>query len=158
VHAIDYLLKPIARSRLEESLRRVRGRLDTAPPDWHQVFAEIRGEQRRYPEQLPVHKGRQILVLPADDVYWLEVEFRLVYAHTASDRYMTNFTLKDLEERLDPEVFFRAHKSRIVNLRHVQAIVPWFGGRYKLVMKNPEHSELELSRAQARTLRRRMQW
>ncbi len=71
---------------------------------------------------------------------------------------MTNFTLKDLEERLDPEVFFRAHKSRLVNLNHVKAIVPWFGGRFKLVMRNPAASEVELSRAQARVLRRRMQW
>jgi len=56
------------------------------------------------------------------------------------------------------EVFFRAHKSRLVNLHHVKAIVPWFGGRYKLVMRNPAASEVELSRAQARILRRRMHW
>lgn len=158
VHAIDYLLKPISQARLEEALRRVRERLDEQPPDWHQLIAAVREDARRYPERLPVHKGRQILVLPVEDIYWFEVEFRLVYAHTENDRFMTNFTLKDLEERLDPEVFFRAHKSRIVNLRQVQAIVPWFGGRYKLVMRNPERSELELSRAQARVLRRRMQW
>ena len=50
---------------------------------------------------------------------------------------MTSFTLKDLEDRLDPEIFFRAHKSRLVNLNQVKAIVPWFGGRFKLVMRNP---------------------
>ncbi len=71
---------------------------------------------------------------------------------------MTNFTLKELEEKLDPEVFFRAHKSRLVNLEHVRAIVPWFGGRYKLVMRDAESSEVELSRAQARELRARMHW
>lgn len=158
VHAIDYLLKPVSRARLEETLRRVRERLGTQPPDWHEVVQAVRGEVRRFPEQIPVHKGKQILVLPVEEIFWLEVEYRLVYAYTASDRYMTNFTLKDLEDRLDPEVFFRAHKSRLVNLRRVQAIVPWFGGRFKLVMRNPEQTELELSRAQARVLRRRMQW
>lgn len=158
VHAVDYLLKPISRARLEETIRRVRTRLGTRPPDWHEVVQSIRNETRRYPEQIPVHRGKQILVLPVDEIYWLEVEFRLVYAYTASDRFMTNFTLKDLEDRLDPEVFFRAHKSRLVNLRKVQAIVPWFGGRYKLIMRNPDQTELELSRAQARVLRRRMQW
>ena len=49
---------------------------------------------------------------------------------------MTNFTLRELEERLDPEAFFRAHKASLVNLRHVKEIVPWFGGRYKLVMRD----------------------
>jgi DNA-binding LytR/AlgR family response regulator len=158
VHALDYLLKPISRRRLAETLRRVRARLETQPPDWQKLLAAMKGEQRRYDAQLPVHKGKRILVLPTEEVFWFEVEYRLVHAHTESDRYMTSFTLKDLEERLDPDVFFRAHKSRIVNLRHVQAIVPWFGGRFKLVMKNQEKSEVELSRAQARVLRRRMQW
>lgn len=158
VHAVDYLLKPISRQRLEETLRRVRARIGTQPPDWHELARAVRSEDRRYPEQIPAHRGKQILLLPVEDIYWLEVEYRLVYAYSASERYMTNFTLKDLEDRLDPEVFFRAHKSRLVNLRKVQSIVPWFGGRYKLVMRNPEQTELELSRTQARVLRRRMQW
>lgn len=160
VEAVDYLLKPISRSRLSESVRRVEERLaDHNPaPDLRQIVRALEAKERRHAAQVPVHKGKQILVLSTDDVYWFEVEYRLVYAYTASDRYMTSFTLKDLEERLDPEVFFRAHKSRLVNLNHVRAIVPWFGGRFKLVMNNPQASEVELSRAQARVLRRRMRW
>jgi DNA-binding LytR/AlgR family response regulator len=160
VQATDYLLKPISRARLEEAVRRVRDRLETHAPavDFKEVLKALEGRERRYVEQLPVHKGRQILIVPVEEVYWFEVEYRLVYAHTAGDRFMTNFTLKELEERLDPEVFFRAHKSRLVNLKRVKAIIPWFGGRFKLVMRNPESSEVELSRAQARVLRRQMRW
>lgn len=160
VQAVDYLLKPISRSRLGEAVRRVEARLadQTPGPDLSALLRALETKDRRYVAQVPVHKGKQILVLPIEDVYRFEVEYRLVYAYTASDRYMTSFTLKDLEERLDPEVFFRAHKSRLVNLNHVRAIVPWFGGRFKLVMRNPESSEVELSRAQARVLRRRMRW
>jgi DNA-binding LytR/AlgR family response regulator len=126
--------------------------------DVQDLVRSIQQRERRYVAQLPVHKGRQILILAVEDIFWFEVEYRLVYAHTASERYMTSFTLKDLEDRLDPEVFFRAHKSRLVNLNQVKAIVPWFGGRFKLVMRNPAGSEVELSRAQARVLRRRMHW
>jgi DNA-binding LytR/AlgR family response regulator len=159
VHAVDYLLKPIARDRLDRSLSRVRRRLESqTSPDWRELVESVRNPARRFPEQVPAHKGKQILLLPIKDICWFEVEYRLVYAHTATERYMTNFTLKELEDRLDPEVFFRAHKSRLVNLRFVQAIVPWFGGRYKLVMRDEGKSELELSRAQARVLRRRMSW
>jgi two-component system response regulator LytT len=160
VQAVDYLLKPISRSRLSESVRRVEGRLadHTPGPDLRELMRALEAKERRCVAQVPVHKGKQILVLATGDVYWFEVEYRLVYAYTASDRYMTSFTLKDLEERLDPEVFFRAHKSRLVNLNHVRAIVPWFGGRFKLVMRNSQSSEVELSRTQARVLRRRMRW
>jgi DNA-binding LytR/AlgR family response regulator len=160
VHATDYLLKPISRDRLTEAVRRVRGRRENGvpAPDMQELVRALNQRDRRYTAQLPVHKGRQILIVPVDQVFWFEVEYRLVYAHTATERYMTSFTLKDLEDRLDPELFFRAHKSRLVNLNQVKAIVPWFGGRFKLVMRNPANSEVELSRAQARVLRRRMHW
>jgi DNA-binding LytR/AlgR family response regulator len=160
VHAADYLVKPIARTRLEEAVRRVRQRLAGPTPgtQLQDLLQMLEARQRRYLSQVPVHRGRQILVLPSEQILWFEVEYRLVYAHIDGDRYMTNFTLKELEERLDPEVFFRAHKSRLVNLRHVRAIVPWFGGRFKLVLRDQKGSEVELSRAQARELRARMHW
>ncbi len=160
VHAADYLLKPISRPRLEESVRRVRLRLagQVPSPQLHELLQMLESRERRYLGQVPVHRGRQILVLPSDQILWFEVEYRLVYAHVDGDRYMTNFTLKELEDRLDPEMFFRAHKSRLVNLKHVRAIVPWFGGRFKLVMRDQKGSEVELSRAQARELRGRMHW
>lgn len=160
VEAADYLLKPISRDRLRAAVRRIRDRHEQHGSDaeLQEMVRALQQRQRRYASQLTVQKGRQILVLAASDIYWFEVEHRLVYAHTASERFMSNYTLKDLEDRLDPEVFFRAHKSRLVNLQHVKAIVPWFGGRYKLVMKNSGRSEVELSRAQARVLRRRMHW
>ena len=160
VQAADYLLKPISRDRLRETVSRISDRRAraVADADLQQAMRAMQVRDKRYAPQLTVQKGRQILLLATSDVYWFEVEYRLVYAHTATERFMSNYTLKDLEARLDPEVFFRAHKSRLVNLHHVKAIVPWFGGRYKLVMRNPAASEVELSRAQARILRRRMHW
>jgi len=160
VSATDYLLKPISRARLEEAVRRVRQRLGGEAPatQLRDLMQRLEARDRRYLAQVPVHRGRQILVLPVNQILWFEVEYRLVYAYIDGDRYMTNFTLKELEERLDPEVIFRAHKSRLVNLKHVRAIVPWFGGRFKLVMRDQKGSEVELSRAQARELRARMHW
>ena len=62
----------------------------------------------------------------------------------------TNSTLRELEERRDPALYFRAHGSSLVNLKHVKEVVPWFGGRYKLVMRDAASSEVALSRAQRR--------
>src|SRR5262249_60810819 len=89
---------------------------------------------------------------------WSGAECRVVYTPTAGRAYMTNYTLRELEERLDPAVFFRAHKSSLVNLEHVREIVPSPGGRHTLLLRDPGASEVALSRAQARRLRARLRW
>ena len=66
--------------------------------------------------------------------------------------------LRELEERRDPALLFRAHKSSLVNLKHVKEVAPWFGGRYKLAMRDAAGSEGALSRVQTRTLRARLRW
>lgn len=160
VQAVDYLLKPYDRSRVAAAVERVRGRVQGGggSPDLDAVVKKLE-ERRRIPfTQVPVYAGKRILIVPVDEVLWFAVEYRLVYAHTGERPYMTNYTLRELEDRLDPEVFFRAHKSSLVNLRHVKEIVPWFGGRFKLVMRDAAGSEVALSRAQARALRARLRW
>ena len=160
VGAVDYLLKPFGRRRVEEAVGRVRARLGAAnsAPDWESVLKRLEEQRKVYVSQVPVHSGKRILIVPVTDVLWFGVEYRLVYAHTAERAFMTNYTLRDLEERLDPALFFRAHKSNLVNLKHVKEIVPWFGGRYKLVMRDAAGSEVALSRAQTRALRARLRW
>lgn len=161
VHAVDYLLKPISRGRLAASVRRVESEVEKqngSSNELRELLAKLEGRERRYLQQVPVHRAKQILIVPVEQILSFEVEYRLVYAHVDGDRFMTNFTLKQLEERLDPEVFFRAHKSRLVNLEKVKAIVPWFGGRFKLVMRDAAETEVELSRIQARALRTRLRW
>ncbi len=160
VGAVDYLLKPFGRRRVEEAVGRVRGRLGApnSAPDWESVLRRLEEQRKVYVSQVPVHSGKRILIVPVADVLWFGVEYRLVYAHTAERAFMTNYTLRDLEERLDPALFFRAHKSNLVNLKHVKEIVPWFGGRYKLVMRDAAGSEVALSRAQTRALRARLRW
>ncbi len=160
VEAIDYLLKPFARARVEEAVGRVRVRLEqgSAGIDVEAVLRRLEDGRKESLRQIPVHAGKRILLVPVEDVHWFGVEYRLVYAHTADRAYMTNFTLRDLEERLDPETFFRAHKASLVNMRQVKEIVPWFGGRYKLVMRDQAGSEVPVSRAQARALRSKLRW
>ena len=160
VGAVDYLLKPFARARVEDAVSRVRARLaiEHSGPDLESLVARLEVRRKIHVSQVPVYSGKRILIMPVADVLWFGVEYRLVYAHTTERAFMTNYTLRELEERLDPELFFRAHKSSLVNLRHVKEIVPWFGGRYKLVMRDPATSEVALSRAQARELRSRLRW
>jgi DNA-binding LytR/AlgR family response regulator len=160
VQAIDYLLKPFARARVEEAVGRARNRLKQGEPgfDVEAVVRRLEEGRKAYVTQISAHSGRRILLLPVEDVQWFGVENRLVYAHTSERAFMTNYTLRDLEERLDPELFFRVHKASLVNLRHVKEIVPWFGGRYRLAMRDHAKSEVAVSRTQARALRAKLRW
>jgi two-component system LytT family response regulator/two-component system response regulator LytT len=160
VQAIDYLLKPFARTRVEEAVGRVRNRLKQGDPgfDVEAVVRRLEEGRKAYVTQISAHSGRRILLLPVEDVQWFGVENRLVYLHTSERAFMTNYTLRDLEERLDPELFFRVHKASLVNLRHVKEIVPWFGGRYRLAMRDHAKSEVAVSRTQARALRAKLRW
>ena len=154
VEAVDYLLKPLVRARVEEAVARARARLSQGRgQDRDRVLRE-----RPYLTQVPLSVTKRILIFPAADIMWFGVEFRLVYAHTRERGYMTNFTLRELEERLDPAAFFRAHKSALVNLEHVREIVPTLGGRWALVMRDDATSQVALSRTQARALRARLGW
>jgi DNA-binding LytR/AlgR family response regulator len=154
VEAVDYLLKPLVRARVEEAVARARARLSQGRgQDLDRVLRE-----RPHLTQVPLSVAKRILIVPAADIMWFGIEFRLVYAHTRERGYMTNFTLRELEERLDPAAFFRAHKSALVNLAHVREIVPTLGGRWALVMRDDATTRVALSRTQARALRARLGW
>jgi len=158
VNSIDYLLKPISRERLEEAIDRARSLLDDTP-ELDDRMAKLAGLIRtREVRRLPVLKGKKIVLVDMDDIVWIGVEDELVFVHTRAEKYMTNATMTELEERLDSLVFFRSHRSSIVNLNHVREIVPWFGGKFKIVVADDARSELVLSRARAKGLRDILPW
>ncbi len=158
VNSVDYLLKPISKERLGEAIERARSLLDDTPQLDDQM-ARLAGLIRsREVRRLPAVKGKKIVLIDLDDIVWIGVEDELVFVHTASEKYMMNVTMAELESRLDPRVFFRSHRSSIVNLNHVKEIVPWFSGKYKIVVDDETKSELVLSRARARGLREILPW
>jgi DNA-binding LytR/AlgR family response regulator len=158
VNSVDYLLKPIARERLEEAMERAAALIDE-PPELDDQVARLAGLVRaREIRRLPVLKGKRIVLVDLDDVVWIGAEDELVFVHTTSEKYMVNATMADLEERLDSRVFFRTHRSSIVNLNHVKEIVPWFSGKYKVIVDDAAGSELVLSRGRVKGLREILPW
>ena len=158
VNSIDYLLKPIAPNRLAEAFERAKKLLENGPElddQIERIAGLVRG---RTVERLPVMKGKRIVLVDVADIVWVGVTDELVFVHTKEGRFLVNATMADLEKRLDPAVFFRTHRSSIVNLNHVTEIVPWFGGKYKVVVDDAGHSELTLSRARAKSLREIFPW
>jgi DNA-binding LytR/AlgR family response regulator len=158
VNALDYLLKPITRERLEKAIRRAQEEL-AEEHDLSARFAPLLeglAAQGHYLTRLAVRHRNRIRVLNVDEVDWIGVENEQTFVHVGSEARPVQRTLAELEARLDPARFFRAHRSAIVNLDRVKEIVPWFKGSHKLRLTTG--AEVELSRAQARALRKILGW
>lgn len=158
VNSVDYLLKPVSRERLEEAVGRARDLV----ADESELGAEIEKltalVRARGLDRLPVSRGKKIILLDLPDILWIASEEGLVFAHTADGKYLVNLTMVELEERLDGRTFFRIHRSTIVHLGHVKEIVPWFSGKFRVVVDDEPSTELVLSRSRAKALRAILPW
>jgi len=158
VNALDYLLKPISHERLEKAIRRAR----EARAEGQNLASRLAplleslAGQGHYLTRLAVRDKNRVRVLDTVAVDWIGVENEQTFVQVGSEAYPIRRTLADLEVRLDPARFFRAHRSAIVNLDRVKEIVPWFKGSHKLRLTTG--AEVELSRAQARALRKILGW
>ena len=112
--------------------------------------------QGRYLTRLAVRDGECIRVLDANQVDWIGVEEQQVMVHVGDQAYPIRRTLTELDARLDPAHFFRTHRSAIVNLDRVQKIIHWFKGGS--VLRLTTGVEVDLSRIQARALRKILGW
>jgi two-component system LytT family response regulator len=159
-NAVDYLLKPFRPERLAEALERVRRDLAN-PEDLTRRLAALiggmdRGADPNGIERFTVRVGQRQVILKADEVLWFGAEDKLVFAATATGRHYVNFTLDQLERRLDARRFARVHRSAIVNLDHAAALRPGFAGTYRLQLKDEARTEVPVSRLRARQLRDRL--
>jgi DNA-binding LytR/AlgR family response regulator len=158
VHALDYLLKPFSRERLAKAIHRARKAL----AEGQDLSAQLRplleslAAEGRYVTRLAVRDRESIRVLETDRVDWIGIQDEQVMVHVGDQAYPIRCTLAELEARLDPNRFFRAHRSAIVNLDRVQEVIPWFKGSH--ILRLTTGAEVDLSRAQARALRRILGW
>ena len=158
VHALDYLLKPFSRERLAKAIHRAQKAL----AEGQDLSAQLRplleelASEGRYLSRLAVRDRECIRVLGADEVDWIGIEDEQVMVHAGDQAYPIRRTLTELEARLDPKCFFRAHRSAIVNLDRVQEVIPWFKGSH--ILRLTTGADVDLSRAQARALRKILGW
>ena len=160
VNAVDYLLKPVESGRLATALERVRRRLQAdraaakgSAADLDRLL-HLLGERQGRREQLAVKVGDRFLLIQADDVVHASVEDDVITVVTTSLSGTCNYrTLDELQARLDPSVFWRVHRSHLVNINRIKEIVPWFSRNYILKMKDARGSEIPVSRSQTKRLR-----
>jgi two-component system LytT family response regulator/two-component system response regulator LytT len=165
VNAVDYLLKPVDGDRLEQALDRARRRLAAeettklplSAADLEKVIEAVQARQGRR-DQLAVRTGEKFVLVQADEVNFASLVDETIVVVTNSVTGTSNYrTLDELQARLDPEVFWRVHRSHLVNITKIKEIVPWFSRNYLLKMKDPKATEIPVSRSQTRRLREYLQ-
>ncbi|MEZ5346189.1 MAG: response regulator [Pyrinomonadaceae bacterium] len=161
VNAVDYLLKPVEKQRLRQTIGRAHGRL--AQKDLREIessnlrrAADAYDENRKeFIERIPVKTGEEILLIPVSEVVSIIADGELLQITTfRNKRYTINFRLKDIETRLDPAKFIRLSRSALANLTMFEKVSQMPGGTYLISLKNGQ--EISSSRLQSRLLRERL--
>lgn len=177
VAAVDYLLKPIEAPRLEAAVARVEAQhargsegrsaredrlaelLEYLDRPADASAAEPAPEPLR---QLTVQGRDRLIVLPVDDLLAAEVQDGITRLYALAEengrpkveRHLVGYPLETLEQRLDPAAFVRVHRAALVQTRHIREMIPWFSGRFKLVLTGGH--EVVASRTRSRELRDRL--
>jgi two-component system LytT family response regulator len=149
LHAIDYLLKPVSRARLNESLERVRSLgadSKTSEPGLNQIIRS----QSSGPARFLVKNASKYLVVPESKVLYFSSEGGLTRLVAETTHYWMDPTLNELEQRLDPARFFRISRAALVNLNAITEVHPLTGGSGEVLLKNGQL--LEVSRRRFREL------
>ena len=167
VNAVDYLLKPVDPSRLEIALQRARRRIavdrgDAATPaavrgisnQQLEQIVQLVTERNSRRERLALKVGERFLLVQSEDIIYASLAAESITVVTNQHVGTSNYrTLDELQARLDPSVFWRVHRSHLVNINKIKEIVPWFSRNYILRMKDDKTTEIPVSRTQTRRLR-----
>jgi two-component system LytT family response regulator/two-component system response regulator LytT len=161
VNAVDYLLKPVEAGRLATAVDRARRRIQTdrsvareRSSDEMERLLQLLSDRQDRREQLAVKVADRFLLVQSDEVVHASVEDDVITVVTNSLSGTSNYrTLDELQARLDPAVFWRVHRSHLVNINKIKEIVPWFSRNYILKMRDGKGTEIPVSRAQTKRLR-----
>jgi two-component system LytT family response regulator/two-component system response regulator LytT len=157
VNALDYLLKPIAKPRLEKAVAKLRHVIETAASTHDKLDRLVQMMEERPAAQrnkLIVKSQGRLFLVDSEEIIFASIEDGVISICTRDLEGISNFrTVEELQGNLDPKVFWRAHRSYLVNVNHIKEVVPWFKSSYQLKMQDRKQTEIPVSRAQTRKLR-----
>ena len=162
VNAVDYLLKPVDADRLEQALTRARRRVriphqepsnDPFKDQLDRLTKMVADRQIRR-DQVAIKVGERFLLVQAEEIIYASLTDESINIVTGQVAGTSNYrTLDELQTRLDPDTFWRVHRSHLVNINKIKEIVPWFSRNYILRMKDTKGTEIPVSRSQTKRLR-----
>lgn len=159
VHAVDYVLKPFDKGRVAKAIQRAKKMLeaDASPVERiESVISQLSTQAKpaAQPVKLVVRAQNRMLLVDAGQMVYATIEDGVITIVTTDLEGTSNYrTLEELQSQLDPEVFWRAHRSYLVNINQIKEVVPWFKSTFLLRMADRKQSEVPVSRAQTKRLR-----
>jgi len=156
LQALDYLLKPVEKERLAETVNRARRAIeDRQPAAEKPVPLESlplkNGFQRT---KLLVKTNNRNLIVDAQDMIYATIDDGLITVVTSQFEGQSNYrTIEELQSNLDPSLFWRVHRSFLVNINRIREVIPWFKSSFQLKMDDKKQTEIPVSRIQTKRLR-----
>jgi two-component system LytT family response regulator len=158
VNSVDYLLKPIEPERLDRALDKLERFTAEARPDVRLLARELAAHLSpgRRLERVASRVGERTTVLDVARISHFVAKDKLTYAVVGGREHVIDYTLAQLEERLDPRRFVRAHRAAIVNAAFVQELYPGVDGGVLVRLKDDKGTELSVARDRVRALKDRL--
>ena len=158
LNAMDYLLKPVEKGRLAQSLQRVRKLIEAstnAADTLEELLRALQAQAKPVTQtKLLLRSGGRLLPVDSKDLVFAAIDDGRITLATKDMEGESNYrTIEDLQAALDPNIFWRAHRSYLVNVNHIKEVVPWFKSTYQLRMADRKATEVPVSRAQTKHLR-----
>src|ERR1019366_3435380 len=156
LEAMDYLLKPVDKGRLAESIERaqraIQDKKASEPPPGPKTGAPASQPAPR--TKLLIRANNRNFIVDANDVIYATIDNGLITLVSTNLEGHSNYrTIEDLQANLDRDMFWRVHRSYLVNINRIKEVVPWFKSSYQLRMDDRKHTEIPVSRVQTRRLR-----
>jgi two-component system, LytTR family, response regulator LytT len=159
VNAVDYLLKPFDKKRVAQSVQRARTKQESGILPAEKIDNLVRMLEMQKPQLSKIllkSVGRMLLV-DQREICYASIEDGVITVVTAGlsgiEGHSNCRTLEELLDSLDPNLFWRAHRSFLVNINRIREVVPWFKSSYQLRMDDKKQTEVPVSRAQTKRLR-----
>jgi two-component system, LytTR family, response regulator len=159
VNALDYILKPFDKKRVAQSVEKARAQIESgagSDEKFETLLRMLDGQKSQTAKILIKAAGRLLLADPKDICYATiddGVITVVTSGHAGMEGQSNCRTLEELNDNLNPSLFWRAHRSFLVNIHHIREVVPWFKSSYQLRMDDKKQTEIPVSRAQTRRLR-----
>jgi len=155
INAVDYLLKPVEKVRLAEAIARSRREIGEEVPLANHIERILGAlDKQSSLRRMVVKVGERFMLVDSKDIIYATVEDGIVTLATDEWRGTSNLrTLDELIANLDPAVFWRVHRSYVVNLRRIKEVIPWFNRTLQLKMADDGETEIPVSRSQTRRLK-----
>ena len=147
LEALDYILKPVDRGRLAETIERAQRSVQERVPEPESSPTPQRSK-------LMVRSANRNFIVDAQELIYATIDGGVITLVTSTIEGQSNYkTLEELQANLDPDTFWRAHRSYVVNIHQIREVVPWFKSGYQVRMGDKKNAEIPVSRVQTRRLR-----